>query len=404
MSVLENVKNMSREEMLTCMKNSGIYNYGLTQQPLVQSVALALKESAEEGRETGVIAALNNADTDYLLLDILKKDPERVLEGICLAAKIMQTSNKQLNLPEEENELYESLLETAKKYDIKLKKGIVDIRKAKGYLLLHIVTAKELVDVFEGCYDECIYLSVNGLELKKVKSDTVIEDLLIQSGFQRSDVKALQCGYTFQTKDALKKKINEVDTTNGILRILTKKDCIVQETQKRLLASRKASCGKCVFCREGLIQLEHMQKEITEGRGKNDFIDLTKEIGEAMCYSTPCTVGQVSSKIALSAVEYFPEEYEAHIKKKECPAGACKAFVNIYIDPFLCTGCGECLDVCPVDCIEGKSNYIHMIDDFDCTKCGKCMAVCEEKAIIQTTGKLPKLPNRLTKVGRFKKR
>lgn len=404
MSVLENVKNMSREEMLTCMKNSGIYNYGLTQHPFVQSVTLALKESAEEGTETGVIAALNNADTDYLLLDILKNDPERVLEGICLAAKIMETSNKQLNLPEEETELYESLSEIAKKYDIKLNKGIVDIRKAKGSLLLHIVTAKELVDVFEGCYEDGVYLSINGLTLKKVKSNTLIEDLLIQAGFKTSDVKALLCGYEYYNKDAIKKTVGELGITNGVLRVLTDKDCIVQETQKKLLASRKASCGKCVFCREGLIQLEHMQKEITEGRGKSEFIDLTKEIGEAMCYSTPCTVGQVSSKIALSAVEYFPDEYEAHIKKKECPAGACKAFVNIYIDPFLCTGCGECLDVCPVDCIEGKSNYIHMIDDFDCTKCGKCIAVCEEKAIIQSSGKLPKLPNRLTKVGRFKKR
>ena len=107
MSVLENVKNMSREEMLACIKNSGIYNYGLTKCLLVQSIDQVLEESAEEGKETGVVAALNNADTDYLLLDILKKDPERVLEGICLAAKIMQTSNKQLNLPEEENELYE---------------------------------------------------------------------------------------------------------------------------------------------------------------------------------------------------------------------------------------------------------------------------------------------------------
>lgn len=60
--------------------------------------------------------------------------------------------------------------------------------------------------------------------------------------------------------------------------------------------------------------------------------------------------------------------------------------------------------ICVWTVIEGKSKYIHMIDDFDCTKCGKCIAVCEEKAIIQISGKLPKLPNRLTKVGRFKKR
>ena len=44
-----------------------------------------------------------------------------------------------------------------------------------------------------------------------------------------------------------------------------------------------------------------------------------------------------------------------------------------------------------------------MIDEFDCDKCGKCIEACEEGAIIKTSGKVPKLPNRLTKVGRFKR-
>ena len=61
------------------------------------------------------------------------------------------------------------------------------------------------------------------------------------------------------------------------------------------------------------------------------------------------------------------------------------------------------MDVCPAECIEGKPNFIHMIDEFDCTKCGKCIEVCEEEAIVKTAGKLPKLPNRLIKVGKFKK-
>jgi fumarate reductase flavoprotein subunit/NADH-quinone oxidoreductase subunit F len=185
---------------------------------------------------------------------------------------------------------------------------------------------------------------------------------------------------------------------------LTEKDCIVAETEKKLLETRRQSCGKCVFCREGLIQLAYMQKEITEGRGKMEYLDLTKEIGEAMCDSTPCSMGQTCAKIALTAIDRFADEYEAHIKKKNCPAGVCSAFVAMYIDPQSCNGCGDCVDVCPLDCIEGKSGYIHMIDEFDCSKCGKCMEVCEEGAIHKTTGKVPKLPNRLTKVGKFRKR
>ena len=146
-----------------------------------------------------------------------------------------------------------------------------------------------------------------------------------------------------------------------------------------------------------------MQKETTQARGKTNFYDLTDEIGEAMIYSTLCTVGQVSSKAALSAVEKFRDEFDAHIKKNKCPAGVCASFVHIYIDPVACNGCGECLDVCPEGCIEGKSKFIHMIDEFECTKCGKCIEACEEEAIHLTSGKLPKLPSRLTKVGKFKK-
>lgn len=114
-----------------------------------------------------------------------------------------------------------------------------------------------------------------------------------------------------------------------------------------------------------------------------------------------CTMGEVSSKIALSAVNLFPDIYEAHIKKKKCDI--CFSAETIYVDPKLCSGCGECMDVCPLDCIEGRPKYIHMIDDMTCNKCGKCIEVCEEQAIVKTGGKVPKLPNRLTKVGRFKK-
>ena len=91
------------------------------------------------------------------------------------------------------------------------------------------------------------------------------------------------------------------------------------------------------------------------------------------------------------------------MKKNKCPAGVCAAFVHIYIDPLKCTGCCDCADVCPEGCIEGKAKFIHMIDEFECTKCGKCVEACEEEAIVLTAGKLPKLPSRLTKVGKFKK-
>ena len=403
MSALEKMKKMSSQDVLDLIKESGIEEYGLYKQPLFDRLMAAKAESEEEKKEPGVIAALNNADTDRVLLAVLRQNPKRVMEGICIAAHALGTEKKVLHLPEEETELLEGMKETAEKYGVELIAGIVNVRAAKGCALLHLVTVKNLADFLDGCYEKGTYVSVNGNEIKKVKDDTKIVDLLKKEGVT-DGIKAFVYGYEFHTVKEAEKTLGEAGITNGLIRVLTEKDCIVQETEKTLLASKKTSCGKCVFCREGLIQLEHMQKEITEGRGKNGSIDLTKEIGEAMCYSTPCSMGHVSSRIALTATDLFEDEYEAHIKKKKCPAGKCSAFINLYIDPTLCNGCGECIDVCPKDCIEGKPKYIHMIDDFDCTKCGKCIPVCEEEAIIKTTGKLPKLPTKLTKVGKFRKR
>ena len=144
----------------------------------------------------------------------------------------------------------------------------------------------------------------------------------------------------------------------------------------------------------------YMHKEMTAGRGKAEHLDLIKEIGEGMVISTPCTVGQNAAVPALTALGNFGSVYKDHIKKK---CGVCFSKEVIYIDPKLCQGCEECADVCPKGCIEGKKKFIHMIDDFDCDLCGKCIEVCEYDAIIRTKDKVPKLPTKLTKVGKFKR-
>ena len=108
-----------------------------------------------------------------------------------------------------------------------------------------------------------------------------------------------------------------------------------------------------------------MVKEITQGQGKKEFTDMMTEIGEAMTFSTPCTMGQTASDFAMGTLKYFASEYEDHIKKKKCANNVCSAFMSIYIDPNLCEGCEECADVCPKDAIEGKAGYIHMIDEFE---------------------------------------
>ncbi len=398
MSALENLKQMSSEDAMKKIAALNLPDYGVSGNSLMERVALAQTQCEEDGYEPGVAAALNNADVDGVLLEVLRQDPEKVFEGISALAYAFGTEKKLLFLPEDETELAasEEIRGLAEKYQTEVTADFLNVRACKGCAVMHIVTAANLTDALNGEYTPAVYVSVNGGELKKAAYGTRISELADLNG-----ATAIQAGYRYLRPEDADLPVEEAGISNGVLRVLTAKECIVAETEKRLTASRKQSCGKCVFCREGLLQLQYMQKEITEGRGKAEFADLTKEIGEAMAYSTNCTMGEVSSEIALSAVNLFPDVYEAHIKKKKCDI--CFSAETVYIDPKLCNGCGECMDVCPLDCIEGRPKYIHMIDDMTCDKCGKCIEVCEEQAIVKTSGKVPKLPNRLTKVGRFKK-
>ena len=76
----------------------------------------------------------------------------------------------------------------------------------------------------------------------------------------------------------------------------------------------------------------------------------------------------------------FPDEYEAHIKDRKCPAGACKDLISFQINDK-CIGCTLCARNCPVECISGEKKGMHSIDQDKCIKCGVCYNACKFQAI-----------------------
>ena len=100
MSALECAMKLSREEVLEQIKTSGLKEYGLEKELLSERLVRAVEESKEEEKELGVVAALNNADTTGVLLEVLLADPQKVMEGIAIAAYALGTEKKALYLPE----------------------------------------------------------------------------------------------------------------------------------------------------------------------------------------------------------------------------------------------------------------------------------------------------------------
>lgn len=52
----------------------------------------------------------------------------------------------------------------------------------------------------------------------------------------------------------------------------------------------------------------------------------------------------------------------------------------VNIDKDLCTGCQECVKVCPVSAITGEPHKPQEIDADKCVICGQCVQVCKSYA------------------------
>jgi NAD-dependent dihydropyrimidine dehydrogenase PreA subunit len=54
---------------------------------------------------------------------------------------------------------------------------------------------------------------------------------------------------------------------------------------------------------------------------------------------------------------------------------------NVTVDTDKCTGCGECVDVCPVEVYEMQEGKSSAANEEECLGCESCVEVCESSAI-----------------------
>ncbi len=69
------------------------------------------------------------------------------------------------------------------------------------------------------------------------------------------------------------------------------------------------SCGKCVPCRAGTVQMHQLLTKIMERKGTQSDIDMLEELCDLVKNTSLCGLGQTAPNPALSTLRYFRNEY-----------------------------------------------------------------------------------------------
>jgi NADH-quinone oxidoreductase subunit F len=166
---------------------------------------------------------------------------------------------------------------------------------------------------------------------------------------------------------------------SGGLVVLDDADCMVDIARYFLEFTQNQSCGKCTFCRVGTRRMLDILERLCRGEGKPGDLEKLEELAHSVKRTSLCGLGKTAPNPVLTTLEYFRDEYEAHLEKR-CPAGRCKALVTYTVTDD-CVGCTLCAQHCPVGAIAMTPYEKHEIDAATCIRCDTCRRTCPVEAV-----------------------
>ncbi len=105
----------------------------------------------------------------------------------------------------------------------------------------------------------------------------------------------------------------------GAIMVLDETDCMVEAARRLVEFYAHESCGKCTPCREGTWWATRVLGRIEAGYGRDEDLPVMADVGENILFRAFCALADGAVSPIQSTLQYFMDEYEAHIRDGRCP-------------------------------------------------------------------------------------
>ena len=100
-----------------------------------------------------------------------------------------------------------------------------------------------------------------------------------------------------------------------------------------LQISMNQTCGKCVPCRDGLVEVDHLLRDILNGDGDRDTLSRMESMCRMIARTADCAVGVSAANLILDSLTEFADEYESHIASRKCVGNAIQTVPCVTLCP-----------------------------------------------------------------------
>jgi NADH-quinone oxidoreductase subunit F len=103
------------------------------------------------------------------------------------------------------------------------------------------------------------------------------------------------------------------------LQIFDDTTCVVRAVLRWTEFYKHESCGKCTPCREGTWWLVQALERLEHGEGSESDLDMLVDLCDNILGRSFCALGDGATSPITSSIQYFRDEYIAHLTLGRCP-------------------------------------------------------------------------------------